>query len=130
MSTRARRCGLVAAHAGCAALAFSTAPATSAGEAKATRARTSPVIGWNTSPARPLVPLTSLPPMKWPYSIMGLLPESAVLLASCANTRSPGPARAVQPTRMDRPTDRSHGPLIRVEACLSVLPQDQEQSYG
>ena len=43
--TRARRCGLVAAQAGCAAAAFSTAARTSAFEASATLAITSPVIG-------------------------------------------------------------------------------------
>ena len=64
MSTRARRCGLVAAQAGCAANAFSTAAATSALEASGTRARTEPSIGWNTSPKRPEVPFTGLPPMK------------------------------------------------------------------
>ena len=64
MSTRARRCGLVAAQAGCAAFAFSTAPATSALEASGTRARSEPSIGWNTSPKRPDVPFTCLPPMK------------------------------------------------------------------
>ena len=64
MSTRARRCGLVAAQAGCAALAFSTAAATSALEASGTRARRVPSIGWNTSPKRPDVPFTCLPPMK------------------------------------------------------------------
>src|SRR5436190_23339476 len=94
MSTRARRCGLVVAQAGCAALAFSTAAATSALEANATLARTSPVIGWKTSPSRPLPPLTRLPPMKWPYSIMALLPKSAVLLEACATTQPPDPASA------------------------------------
>ena len=34
----------------------------------ATLACTSPVFGLNTSPDRPEVPLTSLPPMKWPIS--------------------------------------------------------------
>jgi hypothetical protein len=43
--TRARRCGLVAAQAGCAALAFSTAARSSAFEASGTRDITSPVIG-------------------------------------------------------------------------------------
>ena len=43
--TRARRCGLVAAHRGCAALAPSTAAASSAAEASATSACTSPVAG-------------------------------------------------------------------------------------
>src|SRR5262249_38079483 len=88
-----------AAHLACAALAFSTAAATSACEANATRARNSPVIGSNTSPARPLVPLTSLPPMKWPYSIMGILPENAVLLTS-ALTRA-RPARQAPPPGLE-----------------------------
>src|SRR5215469_6365642 len=50
--TRARRCGLVAAHAGWAAAALAIASATSTLLAKATRACTSPVLGSNTSPAR------------------------------------------------------------------------------
>ena len=76
MSTRARRCGLVAAQAGCAALAFSTAAATSALEASGTRARSEPSIGWNTSPKRPEVPLTCLPPMKCVSSAVMALPRS------------------------------------------------------
>src|SRR5262245_41021293 len=64
MSTRARRCGLVAAQAGCAALAFSTAAATSAFDASGTLARSDPSMGWNTSPKRPEVPFTCWPPMK------------------------------------------------------------------
>src|SRR3954470_14351204 len=103
MSTRARRCGLVAAQAGCAALAFSTAAATSALEANATLARTSPVIGWETAPSRPLVPLPRLPPMKWPYSIMALLPKSAVLLAGCATTQMRDPASARPPFLVGTP---------------------------
>ena len=43
--TRARRCGLVAAHLGCAALAPSTAAASSAAEASGTFAWTPPVAG-------------------------------------------------------------------------------------
>ena len=46
ISTRARRCGLVAAQAGCAALAFSTAAATSALEASGALARMVPSSGW------------------------------------------------------------------------------------
>src|SRR3954453_6205324 len=68
--TRARRCGLVAAHSGCAARAFSTAARTSALDASATLAWTSPVIGSKTSAVRPEVPLTSLPPMKCPTARM------------------------------------------------------------
>ena len=56
--TRARFCGLVAAHAGWAALAFSTAARISALLANATLAWTSPVEGWNTSAKRPLSPST------------------------------------------------------------------------
>src|SRR5262245_46443412 len=67
-STRARRCGLVAAHAGCAASASAIAFSTSDLAAKATLACTSPVLGLNTSPLRPEAPATSLPPMKWPIS--------------------------------------------------------------
>ena len=66
--TRARRCGLVAAHAGCAASALAIACSASDLEAKATLAWTSPVLGLNTSPLRPEAPATSLPPMKWPIS--------------------------------------------------------------
>ncbi len=61
--TRARFCGLVAAHAGCAALAFSTAARSSALLARATLAWTSPVEGWKTSANRPLSPPTFRPPM-------------------------------------------------------------------
>ena len=43
--TRARRCGLVAAHSGCAALAPSTAAASSAAQASAHPRLTSPVAG-------------------------------------------------------------------------------------
>src|SRR5580700_10929584 len=64
--TRARRGGLVAAHSGCAARAFSTTERTSALEASATWAWTSPVIGSKTSADRPEVPLTSRPPTKCP----------------------------------------------------------------
>ena len=53
--TRARFCGLVAAQAGWAAAAFSTAARSSALLASATWAWTSPVEGWNTSANRPLV---------------------------------------------------------------------------
>src|SRR5262249_52017086 len=72
-STRARRWGLVAAHAGCAACAFATAFPTSAVLANATLAWTSPVFGSNTSPLRPEVPATDLPPIKWPISRMMFL---------------------------------------------------------
>src|SRR6516162_1882411 len=71
--TRARRCGLVAAQAGCAAAALAMACSTSALLAKATFACTSPVLGLNTSPLRPERPETSLPPMKWPISRMAVL---------------------------------------------------------
>ena len=66
--TRARRCGLVAAQPGKAASALAIAFSTSDLLAKATLACTSPVLGLNTSPCRPDVPLTCLPPMKWPIS--------------------------------------------------------------
>src|SRR5262245_58276933 len=69
--TRARRCGLVAAQAGCAASALAMACSTSDFLAKLTLACTSPVLGLNTSPLRPDVPATFLPPMKWPISRMG-----------------------------------------------------------
>src|SRR5262249_59215025 len=64
--TRARRCGLVAAQAGCAACALAMAASTSDLLAKLTLACTSPVLGLNTSPLRPDVLATVLPPMKWP----------------------------------------------------------------
>ena len=73
--TRARRCGLVAAQAGCAASALAIACSISALLAKATFACTSPVLGLNTSPLRPELPATVLPPMKWPISRMGILPR-------------------------------------------------------
>jgi hypothetical protein len=63
-NTRARRCGFVAAHFGCAALAFSTAARSSASLARATVACTSPVAGLKTFAVRPLVPATCLPPIK------------------------------------------------------------------
>src|SRR5262245_32516918 len=66
--TRARRCGLVVAQAGCAASALAMACSTSDFLAKLTLACTSPVLGLNTSPLRPDVPTTFLPPMKWPIS--------------------------------------------------------------
>src|SRR4249920_2850291 len=73
---RARRCGLVLAHSTWAALAFSTAARTSALDASATLAWTSPVIGSNTSAVRPELPFTSLPPMKCPMERMNILPGS------------------------------------------------------
>ena len=57
-STRARRCGLVAAQPGKAACALAIAFSTSALLASATLACTSPVFGLNTSPVRPDVPAT------------------------------------------------------------------------
>ncbi len=72
--TRARFCGLVAAQAGWAALAFSTAARISARLASATLAWTSPVEGWNTSAVRPLSPPTIRPPMKCPTLRMAHLP--------------------------------------------------------
>ena len=65
MSTRARRCGLVAAQAGWALAATSTASASSAAEANGTRACTSPVAGLKTSAKRPERPSTAAPPMWW-----------------------------------------------------------------
>ncbi len=60
--TRARRCGLVAAQAGCAACALAIAASTSALVAQA-RPWPAPrrYCGLNTSPKRPEVPLTVLP---------------------------------------------------------------------
>ncbi len=58
--TRARRCGLVAAQAGCAACASAMACSTSECLASATLAWTSPVLGLNTSANRPEPPLTVL----------------------------------------------------------------------
>src|SRR5438552_3845491 len=65
---------LVSAHSTWASLAFSTAARTSALEASATLACTSPVIGSKTSAVRPDVPFTSLPPMKCPMERMNFLP--------------------------------------------------------
>ena len=70
ISTRARRWGLVAAQAGWAALAFSTAARTSALEASGTREICSPVMGCQPCVKRPEVPATCLPPMKWVSSCM------------------------------------------------------------
>jgi hypothetical protein len=61
------------AHSTWAALAFSTAARTSALEASATLAWTSPVIGSKTSAVRPELPFTSLPPMKCPMERMNIL---------------------------------------------------------
>ena len=55
--TRARRCGLVAAQAGCAALAFSTACAQFVAWRPARHVpMTSPVMGWKKSAVRPELP--------------------------------------------------------------------------
>ncbi len=70
MNTRARRWGLVAAQAGWAALAFSTAARSSSRDASASLPMTSPVMGWKTSLVRPDCPATCLPPMKCPMSRM------------------------------------------------------------
>ena len=84
------------------------AAATSDVEANATLARTSPVIGWKTSPSRPLAPLTRLPPMKWPYSIMALLPTRRGALrgmryhADTGSGNSVGPATWAIPQRIQR----------------------------
>src|SRR6266705_1144639 len=64
------------AHSVCAVLAFSTAARTSAFDASATLAWTSPVIGSKTSAVRPDVPFTSLPPMKCPIERMNSSLES------------------------------------------------------
>lgn len=55
-------------NSGCAALAFSTAARTSAFDASATLAWTSPVTGSKTSAVRPELPLTSRPPIKCPIA--------------------------------------------------------------
>ncbi len=74
--TRARRCGLVAPHATCARAALATASSSSAAEARATRACTSPVAGLKTSALRPERPGTRLPSMKCPSSsIAAFLPS-------------------------------------------------------
>ena len=99
--TRARRCGLVAAHLGCAALAPSTASASSAAEASGTRACTSPVAGLKTSANRPEVPDTRRPLMKWLRS--GMTSPSQGLscfgcsLASFAGGAARNSAKARQP---------------------------------
>ena len=61
ISTRARRCGLVAAHLGWAAVAYSTALRSSSPLASGHFACTSPVAGFMTSAKRPEVPLTCSP---------------------------------------------------------------------
>ena len=61
--TRARTIGVVAAQAGSAASAASTALRTSAALAKGTRLAISPVAGLKTSPNRPLSPATRAPLM-------------------------------------------------------------------
>jgi len=61
--TAARFGAGVVAQAGKAAAALRTAWSTSSADASGTREATSPVAGLNTSPNRPLVPGTRLPPM-------------------------------------------------------------------
>src|SRR5690554_73548 len=63
--TRARRCGLTAAHSRWAATAPATAASSSAAVASGTRACTLPLLGSNTSPWRPETPATCRPSMKW-----------------------------------------------------------------
>ncbi len=94
-STRARRCGLVAAHSGCAAAALAIACSTSALDANASFACTSPVLGLNTSPARPEAPLTSLPPMKWPMSRMQTSSNLLFLKCHLAQPAASGKRRLV-----------------------------------
>ena len=65
IKTRARRCGLVAAQAGCAAAALAIAARASSLEASGTREIAFPVIGSKPSTKRPDAPLTRRPPMKW-----------------------------------------------------------------
>src|SRR5690606_22945795 len=77
--TRARRCGLVAAHPGCAAAAVRTASSSSAAPAKATRAWTSPPLGPKTPPWRPLPEATWWPSMKCPMlRLLSVLPVGSV----------------------------------------------------
>src|SRR4029078_9039370 len=96
---------------GCAASALAIACSISALLAKGTFACTSPVLGLNTSPVRPELPATVLPPMKWAISRMDILPrlrariEQAVLVRfqiaqvaargkpreSCRRSSLPGP---------------------------------------
>src|SRR5690606_6416212 len=71
--TRARISGGVLAQPGKAAAATFTAASSSLLLASATLAWTSPVAGLNTSAERPLVPATSLPPMKWLIVRMGFI---------------------------------------------------------
>src|SRR4051795_278876 len=89
--TRARRCGLVAAQAGCAALAASTAFCRSDAVPRRTWAWTWPWLGSNTSPWRS--PEAKLePPMKWSMlRSMDMRPDLKVL-----GRGSPRPA----PTQM------------------------------
>src|SRR5581483_2756927 len=99
----------------------------SALEAKATLARTSPVMGWKTLPSRPLVPLTLLPPMKWPYSIMGSLPGCA-LSSSAANTRPAAAARWEPPSpRGGGPDCAMPGPTIETRGKHGPPPAGQAE---
>src|ERR1700730_335908 len=74
----ARRCGFVAAHAGCAPIAFSTATRTSIFEASGTRETASLVMGSKPSQKRPDVPLACLPSIKWVSSFVGASPLLSV----------------------------------------------------
>src|SRR4051812_9778753 len=105
--TRARRCGLVAAHSGCAARAFSTAARTSALDASATLAWTSPVIGSKTSAVRPDVPLTSLPPMKCPIERMNILPGGPATGRGCRSCSDAFSSSETVPTSLENAMVRS-----------------------
>src|SRR5271154_2956379 len=63
--TRARRCGLNAAHSFCASAAEATAASTSLLLPIGTSDCTWPVLGLNTSAVRPDCPAERLPSMKW-----------------------------------------------------------------
>ncbi len=69
--TRARRCGLVAAQAGCAFCAAATAASRSTAPDNRTRACTSPEFGSNTSPKRSA--LLAAPLTKFSIVRMGIL---------------------------------------------------------
>ncbi len=74
--TRARRCGLVAAQPGNAALAAATAASTVLAAANATSACTAPVLGLNTWPLRAASDM-GLALMKWEMARMGNLQPNA-----------------------------------------------------
>lgn len=87
--TRARRIGGVSDHAANAARALCTAASISEAFASAMRPVTRPVAGLNTSEARTLCPLTTLPEIQWSMEVMEAALEilSGVFMAGPALRR-------------------------------------------